>query len=335
MTKKIGLFTSVYFNNIGNAFIDLGANATLEAAVPADSQLIQVSQYQDFISTMGRGMSLRESKVLRTGWKYLMKYKSDSLHDKFYSALSNKHVLSVLDYINLDILVIPGCVLTVPFFKIYGQRLKQLKNEGVEILFLGASGNYYSDYEKEYVSEFINDIDPLAIMFRDPIAYEAYKDLVKNSYNGIDNAFFVNRVNIPKGIAKRDYVVLNFDNVKNEHYYDKLSSQFEHCVRTNNKPFPLNYVYSKLKKNYFISDTPMDYLILLANAKEVHSDRVHSCIPTLSLGGKCRIYSDSKRLALFDNVGLSKITEELTQIENLGEYQTKQISYLNKMLGSL
>ena len=41
------------------------------------------------------------------------------------------------------------------------------------------------------------------------------------------------------------------------------------------------------------------------------------------------------RIYLFDNVGLSKITEELTQIENLGEYQTKQISYLNKLLGSL
>lgn len=28
--KNIGLFTSVYFNNIGNAFIDFGAQATIE-----------------------------------------------------------------------------------------------------------------------------------------------------------------------------------------------------------------------------------------------------------------------------------------------------------------
>lgn len=335
MSKKIGLFTSVYFNNIGNAFIDLGANATLEAAIPEGYQLIKISQYQDFVATMGKGMSLRESKILRTGWKYLMKYKSNSLHDKFYSALSNKNVLSVLDYIHLDLLVIPGCVLTVPFFKIYGQRLKELKSEGVKFLFLGASGNYYSDYEKEYVTQFIKELDPIALMFRDPIAYNAYKDLVKDTYNGIDNAFFVNRVNIPKGIAKKDYTVLNFDNVKNQHYYDKLSPKFEHCIRTDNKPFPLNYVYSKLKKNYFISDTPMDYLILLANSKEVHSDRVHSCIPTLSLGGKCQIYSDSKRLSLFENVGLHKITSELTKIDNLEEYQNKQISYLNNILSNL
>lgn len=335
MSKKIGLFTSVYFNNIGNAFIDLGAKATLEAALPLESHLIEVSQYQDFISTMGKGMSLREYKILRTLWKYLMKYKSDSLHDRFYSVLSNKNVLSILDYIDLDILVVPGCVLTVPFFKIYGQRLKQLGDQGVRVLFLGASGNYYSDYEKEYVAEFIKKINPLAILFRDPIAYNAYKNLVKNSYNGIDNAFFVNKANIPLGIAKKDYIVLNFDNVKNEHYYNELSPKFEHCIKTNNKPFPLNYVYNKLKKGYFISDSPMDYLVLLANAKEVHSDRVHSCIPTLSLGGKCQIYSDSKRLALFENVGLNKITTELTQIENLEEYQNKQISYLNNILNSL
>lgn len=30
---KIGLFTSVYFNNIGNGFIDLGAEETLKAAL--------------------------------------------------------------------------------------------------------------------------------------------------------------------------------------------------------------------------------------------------------------------------------------------------------------
>jgi hypothetical protein len=34
MNKKIGLFTSVYFNNIGNGFIDLGCEAQLKEATP-------------------------------------------------------------------------------------------------------------------------------------------------------------------------------------------------------------------------------------------------------------------------------------------------------------
>lgn len=42
--KNIGLFTSVYFNNIGNAFIDFGAQATIEGALPDGYQLVKVSQ---------------------------------------------------------------------------------------------------------------------------------------------------------------------------------------------------------------------------------------------------------------------------------------------------
>ena len=40
---KIGLFTSVYFNNIGNGFIDLGAEATLKAAMPEGAEIIKFS----------------------------------------------------------------------------------------------------------------------------------------------------------------------------------------------------------------------------------------------------------------------------------------------------
>lgn len=51
--KNIGLFTSVYFNNIGNAFIDFGAQATIEGALPDGYQLVKVSQFQSFVSWDG------------------------------------------------------------------------------------------------------------------------------------------------------------------------------------------------------------------------------------------------------------------------------------------
>lgn len=330
--KKIGLFTSVYFNNIGNGFIDIGAQATIEEALPEGYQLVKISQFQDFTKTMGQGMALRESVVLRTIWKYLMKYKAADLHDKFYSSLSSDRAKGLLDYIDVDALIIPGCVLTVPFFKIYGATLRAIREKGVKLIFLGVSGNYYTDYEKQYVMKSITELMPETMMYRDPIAYMYYRDITESSYNGIDNAFFVNRAFIPTNISKKDYVVLNFDHVKNQHYIKKLSAKYTSIVKTDNKPYPLKYVVKQQKKGFFLSDTPMDYLILLANAKEVHSDRVHSCIPTLSLGGKCRLYSDSKRIALFENVDLSKIKEEVTQISNLKQYQDQQIDHLRTIL---
>lgn len=63
--KNIGLFTSVYFNNIGNAFIDFGAQATIEGALPDGYQLVKVSQFQTFVNAMKAGMGLRESRVVR------------------------------------------------------------------------------------------------------------------------------------------------------------------------------------------------------------------------------------------------------------------------------
>ena len=40
---NIGLFTSVFFNNIGNGFIDLGAEETIKAVMPENSQITSPS----------------------------------------------------------------------------------------------------------------------------------------------------------------------------------------------------------------------------------------------------------------------------------------------------
>lgn len=43
LEKKIALLTSVTFNNIGNGFIDLGAEAALMKALPLNAELFKVS----------------------------------------------------------------------------------------------------------------------------------------------------------------------------------------------------------------------------------------------------------------------------------------------------
>ena len=62
----------------------------------------------------------------------------------------------------------------------------------------------------------------------------------------------------------------------------------------------------------------MDYLLLYRNASEVYSDRVHACIPTLAFGNKARLFSNSPRIALFENAKIPDVKgERLVSIEGL------------------
>lgn len=62
---NIGLFTSVYFNTIGNGFIDLGAEATLKEALPNDYNLIKVSQCANFAASMSKSFAWKENPVMK------------------------------------------------------------------------------------------------------------------------------------------------------------------------------------------------------------------------------------------------------------------------------
>lgn len=61
LEKKIALLTSVTFNNIGNGFIDLGAEAALMKALPLNAELFKVSSNANFAATMGQMFMLKES----------------------------------------------------------------------------------------------------------------------------------------------------------------------------------------------------------------------------------------------------------------------------------
>lgn len=332
---NIGLFTSVYFNNIGNGFIDVGAEETIKRAMPHDSDIIKVSQCANFAASLGYSFLLKENRFVNKVWELTMKCFSKSLHDKAYKTVNNSNVFSVADMAFFDYFIIPGCVLTVPFFSIYGEMLEKKSNQGTKLIFLGASGNYYTDYEITYVKDWLKKLKPHALMFRDSVAYNAYQSLSSNVYNGIDNVFFVNKIEMPRIQTEKDpYVVLNFEKSENSSIQKDLASTIKDksIIYSNHKPFPYSKVISLVKKNVMISDYPLDYLFLYRHVSETYSDRVHACIPTLSFGNAARLYSDSPRIALFENVGLKNITKELVRIEGLDTMQDKQISFLSEVL---
>jgi hypothetical protein len=341
MSKTIGLFTGVYFNNIGNAFIDIGAEATLIAALTGheiDFNIVKISQCPFFASSMGPGFKLKENRLIHWLWVKIMAKYAYRLQDRAYAAITSKRVFNLVDFTQLDYLVIPGCVLTIPFIKIFGDVVKRAATRGIKIIFLGASGNFYTDYEVTAVTKYLKELCPYAIMTRDSEAYKYYNNLSKNTFNGIDNVFFVNRMSpaIPKvRTIQEPYVVLNFDDPKHDKIKDalrkKLQAEGTHIVYTNHKPYPYSNIKKCADKGVMCSDQPLDYLFLYRNAEAVYSDRVHACIPTLAFGNNCQLFSDSPRIALFENVGLKKINKELTQANNLTSLQNKQIEYLSSI----
>lgn len=335
--KSVGLFTSVYFNNIGNGFIDLGAEATLQLAKIDDYEIIKTSQCSNFAASMSKKFYLKENPIVNWMWVHLMQKFSKKLHDKSYKSVRNMDVISGAKIFKFDYFIIPGCVLTVPFFTIYGELLKEKANEGTKIIFLGASGNFYTDYEISFVTQYLKEIKPYAIMTRDKVAYENYRLLSKNSYNGIDNVFFVNKLNIPKLKNNLgEYVVVNIEEPKHQKEKDgiikKLQTENKNIVFTNHKPYPYSKIGKLAREKIYISDYPLDYLLLYKNASVVYSDRVHACIPTLSFGNKAFLISDSPRKSLFENVGLENITKEIVQIKELEKKQEEQISFLSNLL---
>ena len=333
---NIGLFTSVYFNNIGNGFIDLGAECTINEAKPTDASIVKVSQCANFAASLGKLFMIRENKVVAWTWKNVMSKFGGKLHDKTYTnTVSTLDVFSVAKMVKLDYLIIPGCVLTVPFFTIYGKLLEDKVKQGCKLIFLGASGNYYTDYEVEQVTKFLRELKPYAIMTRDTVAYEHYKDYAEYTYNGIDNVFFVNKLNIPAlQTVESPYVVLNLELDQHKKIEKELEKKLagKNIVYTNHKPFPYTKVSDLVRKGVMVSDYPMDYLVLYRNAEAVYSDRVHACIPTLSFGNKATLYSESPRKALFHNVGIEKITKEPMKVDKLTELQDKQIAFLKQIL---
>lgn len=282
LEKKIALLTSVTFNNIGNGFIDLGAEAALMKALPLNAELFKVSSNANFAATMGQMFMLKENPIINWLWVHTMQRAAKKLHDRSYKTVKTQNIFSMASMVKCDYFIIPGCVLTVPFFTIYGDLIKRKAEQGSKIIFLGASGNFYTEYEVKFVSEYLRKLQPYAIMTRDSLAYKYYANFTKNSYNGIDNVFFVNLLNLPQiDTDLTPYVVLNIEEPKHYRIKEELKNIFKekNIVYSYHKPFPYTKVSKLVKNGVIVSDNPMDYLLLYRNASEVYSDRVTCLYP--------------------------------------------------------
>ena len=308
-------------------------------AKPQGADIVKLSQCANTAASMSTLFFIKELPGVNWLWTRVMQKYAKTLHDRSYNVVNTFDVFSPVKIAKLDYLIIPGCVLTVPFFAGYGKLLETKVEQGCKLIFWAASGNHYTEYEIKAVKEWLRKLRPYAITTRDSQAFEYYSDLTPNAYNGIDNVFFVNKLNLPKVDTVLDpYIVLNFDEPKHKNIKENLKKTFidKNIVYTDHKPMPLSKVSRMVKKGVVCSDYPLDYLFIYNNAKETHSDRVHACIPTLSFGNRAQLYSDSPRIALFENVGLdiSEMKSHPVSIEQtkLKDLQDKQIEFLKSIL---
>ena len=124
------------------------------------------------------------------------------------------------------------------------------------------------------------------------------------------------------------------------HTFDKIpdpikSSTVDKVIRAHHSAWGIRNSYFK-EENTLISDRPEDYLNLYASAEITHSDRVHACVAALAFGKKCRLYYETRRAQLFNEVGINinKIMEDVVSVDQkeLTKKKKAQISFLSSVI---
>jgi hypothetical protein len=289
--------------NIGNAFIDLGAQALIKQAVP-EAQVF-------FASEMPR---------------WLLGYKMPKY---------TNNAFDIAAYAKCDFLIFSGMAMCEEFVKVNGPSVLEAKKRGVKVILLGTGGELYDQKEYKIYSEFLKELEPLAFISRDKESFESYKNIVENSIEGIDCGFFLPLAYQPPELDIPSYTVINFDSMpipKDNELSDICSRQ--ETIYTHHEcwgPIPEKL---RLKPKTLISDIPEDYLTLYANADKIYTDRVHSCVAALSYGKKAKLFHHTLRGGLLNVVGANQIRDELISIsiEDLNKRRELQINILSKII---
>lgn len=332
--KRIAYLTSVRYNNIGNAFIDIGAMISISEAIKdKEYYLIQVGQFPIYVESISRVSRLKA--VLGPLWRLWGRYLGRSFLEKKYKIIKPGNAFNLASVAKVDYAVFSGCILTPVFFKIFDGLFDKLKEKETKIIFYGCGGDTYSDFEINFVRERLKEIEPYALTTRDSMAFRNYSDLSNNVFDGIDCAFFVNKLPL-KGIELdiSPYIVLAFDKLENKAIEKELKNKFGHytIIKTSHEPFPMGRVSVVSNGVSLVSESPYDYLVLYANAEEIYTDRVHACIPALSFGKPCRLYNKTPRARLFEKVCIDGITKKVCYPKNITREQERQLTFLSQIL---
>ncbi|QCW03265.1 polysaccharide pyruvyl transferase family protein [Natrinema pallidum] len=296
------LLLRTWTTNIGNGFIDYGAKAMLERAVP-DAEIVETGGYPNHAAdtaALWRGTRKLERMAGYGGSDY-----ESPTHQLRHNAVN------ISELLDADLAVLPGCVLSRPTFRKYFDTLSRLRERDIPIVIVGGGGEEYDEAERKDVAAVFDALDIEVLLTRDRTAYEAYGDLVEYRYDGIDcSLFLADRYQPPE--ANQPFDVHTFDK-RAEPDIESAAT----IIRPDHAPFDEPYHFPVGERarelvgletplfetqNAFVSDLVTDYLFLYANADVVRSDRIHACLPALTYGNRAQFYFDTPRANLFDRV---------------------------------
>ena len=329
--------------NIGNGFIDKGAKECVRRAQP-DAEIVETSGLVNkAVSQSGPGFFSRYigERLGRIG-DHLFQYGTE-----YYQQDSRKdntvHLSRLLD---ADLAVFPGCILDV-HMDWYFDTLKRLSNRDIPILLLGAGGLSYDKRTVRNTRRNISKLKTAGFVSRDEKSYKRYSDLFDYAYNGIDCGFYISDWYDPPK-ANQNFIVATFDKQKCPSFEsNKKVIQAHHgSLMTPFSGYLTNMLYITIQRyrrkqfgffeneNTFISDQLRDYLFLYKNSKEVHSDRVHACVPALAYGNDAKFYHDTVRGGLFDKVLEKDISLEEVSIDRnkLKKEKESQSSFVREQI---
>lgn len=322
MTKRILHYGGLWVSNIGNSFIDIGCKQSLlKATSNAEIYFCTESPYWAFAH---RPITYVNDKFLDIITRRIHNIVTRHVsRPKIY----HENLFNHVKHLHVDYLAIPGARLTKRDITLHGEKLRKISNKGVKIIFNGISGSTYKDDEVQAVRKFLEDLRPYGFISRDETAYKLYADTAEHSYRGIDCAFFLKDAFNPAPI-ELDYVVHNFDKKPR-----RLPDTGKMIVNTHHSIGKAFYNHFEAP-NTLISDVPDDYLHIYANCSEMHSDRVHACLPTLVFGKPARLYTDTPRSGLFEEVKIKDITKKLVyaDLNKIEKAKKAHVEFLTEII---
>jgi len=303
-------------DNIGNAFLDYGINGIFKRSL-IESNLITSSNMPHWVYN-----------------RYYNLFKSIS--SQKMKVKTNKFDLRTL--IDADYYCFGGAFLNIILFKINAGFINYLIKNQSKVLLIGiGGGNNYSEKEISFIKNVLGKLNIICMISRDEETYKNYNDLSQNSYNGIDNAFFLNDYFQPASLKISNFDVFTFDAMKEP----KIDSKAKKIIRLQHDLWNAGRIKPvlKLKKNIvrsndMLSDWADDYLNIYANCDSVYSDRVHACVATLVYGGKAKYFGKSDRSFLFERAGLQDINKELITLDKnkIESEKQNQLKFLTEII---
>lgn len=129
----------------------------------------------------------------------------------FVRRRSPRNSLNIFNYLDADLVVLHGSVLTRYLPRVWAESFRKLRDRGAKVAFIGSGLFEYSKAEIQICRDFLKQYPPFVFMARDSETYQHFHDLAEHSYDGIDCAFFLPEAFTPTGLGLPPYFILNFD----------------------------------------------------------------------------------------------------------------------------